>query len=50
MTVPFFGLVQNFLLVIPVVPVKASFKISPDQYPLGEMANLNDLKHDLTLS
>ena len=32
MTVPFFGLVQNFLLVIPVDPVKAPFKISPDQY------------------
>ena len=32
MTVPFFGLVQNFLLVIPVGPVKASFKTSPDQY------------------
>ena len=32
MTVPFFGLVQNFFLVIPVGPVKAPFKISPDQY------------------
>ena len=32
MIVPFFGLVQNFLLVIPVGPVKAPFKTSPDQY------------------
>ena len=32
MTVPFFGLVQNFLLVIPVSLLKAFFKISPDQY------------------
>ena len=32
MTVPFFGLVQNFLLVLPVSLLKAFFKISPDQY------------------
>ena len=32
MTVPFFGLVQNLLLVIPVLLLKAPFKISPDQY------------------